>query len=88
LRELEGDQAMVGPGETVSYAFSLNKAKLQPGQTYVVRFVVFVLYLRLYLRPPEAPPMRVGRPSQSQSRIRNPMGPGNPRLCNDPKPGD
>jgi hypothetical protein len=50
LREMYGDQAMVGPGETVSYAFSLNKTKLRPGETYVVRFLVLVHYFGSYLR--------------------------------------
>ena len=40
----------MGPGETVSYAFSLTKAKLRPGETYVVRFLVFVNYCGSYLR--------------------------------------
>lgn len=50
LPELYGDQAMVGPGETVSYALSLHREKLRPGETYVVRFLVFVLYFGFYLR--------------------------------------
>jgi hypothetical protein len=50
LNELYGDQAMVGPGETVTYACSINLANLKPETVYVVRFFVFVLYAGFYLR--------------------------------------
>jgi hypothetical protein len=50
LRELYHGQAMVGPGETVSYACSVNFANLKPETTYIIRFFVFILYAGFYLR--------------------------------------
>jgi hypothetical protein len=50
LNELYGDQAMVGPGETVTHACSINLANLKPETVYVVRFFVFILYGGFYLR--------------------------------------
>jgi hypothetical protein len=50
IYELYQDQAMVGPGEKISYACSLDLSKLRAETTYLVRFYVFVLYARLFLR--------------------------------------
>ena len=50
LIELYQEQAMVGPGEAVSYICSVDSHKLRPGVTYVVRFIVFISYARIFLR--------------------------------------
>jgi len=50
LNELYQDQAMVGPGEKIGYACSLDLSKLRAETTYVVRFYIFVLYARFFLR--------------------------------------
>jgi hypothetical protein len=53
LKELYANQHMVGPGEAVSHALSVNSKQwqCQRGVTYLVRFFVFVSYGRdLYVR--------------------------------------
>jgi hypothetical protein len=50
LRELYKEQAMVGPGETVSHVCPLDLSTFARGSIQVVRFIVFVSYFGLYLR--------------------------------------
>jgi hypothetical protein len=50
LPEMYRDQAMVGPGEIVSYAFSIDGSKLKANETYIARFLVFILYPGSFLR--------------------------------------
>lgn len=50
LKELFNEQAMVGPGESISHACSLHASGLMPNTTYIVRFLVFVSYVRIFIR--------------------------------------
>jgi hypothetical protein len=50
LRDLYEDQSMVGPGEVLSYALSLNRSTLPDAAVVVIRFIVFISYMGIYIR--------------------------------------